>query len=85
MRPVFFIENLAGAASTDDGTLVLRLPLPGGVPVQMVAVADGAALLDPARIPGGTIELVGEEVTGEQAAAAFGAARGLPTWLAQQE
>jgi uncharacterized protein YbjT (DUF2867 family) len=83
VRPVFFMENLAGAASTDDGTLVLRLPLPGGVPVQMVAVADigsasAAALLDPARVPGGAIELVGDEVTGEQAAAAFGAARGLP-------
>jgi uncharacterized protein YbjT (DUF2867 family) len=85
VRPVFFMENLSGSASAEeDGTLVLRLPLAGGVPLQMVAVEDigaaaAAALLDAARVPGGAIELVGDEVTGEQAAAAFGEARGRPS------
>jgi uncharacterized protein YbjT (DUF2867 family) len=84
VRPVFFMENLTWmVAPEDDGTLVLRMPLPGGVPLQMVAVRDigaasAAALLDPSRVPGGAIELVGDEVTGEQAAEAFGRARGRP-------
>ena len=83
VRPVFFMENLPGSVSEEDGALVLRLPLPARVPLQMVAVEDigaasAAALLHPARVPGGAIELVGDEVTGEQAAAAFGRARGLP-------
>ena len=82
VRPVFFMENLTGTVTPeDDGTLVLRMPLPAGVPLQMVAVRDigtasAAALLDPSRVPGGAIELVGDEVTGEQAAEAFGRARG---------
>jgi uncharacterized protein YbjT (DUF2867 family) len=82
VRPVFFMENLTGMVATeDDGTLVLRMPLPADVPLQMVAVRDigtasAAALLDPSRVPGGAIELVGDEVTGEQAAEAFGWARG---------
>jgi uncharacterized protein YbjT (DUF2867 family) len=84
VRPVFFMENLAAMTSpTDDGTLVLRMPLPAGIPLQMVAVEDigaaaAAALLDPARVAGGAIELVGDELTGEQTAAAFGRARDVP-------
>lgn len=76
VRPVFFMENLAPVAG-DDGT-VLRLPLPAGVPLQMVAVEDigrvaAAVLLDPSRVAGGAVEIGGDELTGEQAAAALGA------------
>lgn len=85
LRPTYFMENLATNTppSEEDGTLVLRMPLPAGVPLQMVAVRDigtaaAALLLDPDRAPGGAVELVGDEVTGEQAAASFGRARGLP-------
>ncbi|WP_299957423.1 NmrA/HSCARG family protein [uncultured Modestobacter sp.] len=84
LRPVFFMENLTGQGpSVEDGTLVVRLPLPGDVPVQMVAVADigaaaAATLLDPSRVPGGAIELAGDELTGDQVAQVFGAAAGLP-------
>lgn len=75
VRPVFFMENLA---PTDEaGETVLRLPLPGGTPLQMVAVDDigavaAAALLDPARVPGGAVEIAGDELTGEQMAEVFG-------------
>jgi uncharacterized protein YbjT (DUF2867 family) len=85
LRPAFFMDNLTSimAPPVEDGTLVLRMPLPADVPLQMVAVEDigaaaAAALLDPGRVPGGAIELAGDEVTGEQAASAFGTARGLP-------
>jgi uncharacterized protein YbjT (DUF2867 family) len=75
VRPVFFMENLS--PTTEDGATVLRLPLPAGVPVQMVAVADigrvaAAVLLDPSRVPEGAIEIAGDEVTGEQAAEVLG-------------
>jgi uncharacterized protein YbjT (DUF2867 family) len=76
VRPVFFMENLA--PTEQDGEMVLSLPLPGGVAVQVVAVADiGAAaaalLLAPEPLPGGAVEIAGDEVTGEQMAASFGA------------
>ncbi|MDN5914994.1 MAG: NmrA/HSCARG family protein [Pseudonocardia sp.] len=102
VRPVFFMENLAPAE--ENGTTVLRLPLPAGVPLQMVAVDDigavaASALLDPARIPGGAVEIAGDERTGGQIAEAFGGRyEALPvdvlddpdlksmfTWLAEQK
>jgi len=82
IRPTFFMDNFASSGPQDeDGVLVLRSPLAPGVPLQMVAVDDigvvaAAALLDPARIPGGSIEIAGDELTGEQIAAAFGAVAG---------
>jgi uncharacterized protein YbjT (DUF2867 family) len=85
LRPAFFMDNLTSMMSptVEDGTLVLRMPLPADVPLQMVAVQDigtaaAATLLDPARVPSGAIELAGDEVTGQQAASAFGTARALP-------
>jgi uncharacterized protein YbjT (DUF2867 family) len=80
VRPVFFMENLNRFAPTaDNGGLVLRLPLPAGLPLQMIAARDigrvaAAALLDPGRIPSRAIEIAGDELTGEQIAAAFGQA-----------
>ncbi|MBB3674408.1 NmrA/HSCARG family protein [Modestobacter versicolor] len=81
LRPVFFMENLG--ATVEDGVVVLRLPLPGDVPLQMVAVQDiGAAaatvLTDPGQVAGGAIELGGDELTGDQIAARLGARAGLP-------
>jgi uncharacterized protein YbjT (DUF2867 family) len=79
LRPVFFMENFHGLApAVEDGQIVVRLPLPDGVPLQMIAVGDiGAAaaaiLLDPTRVPSGSIEIAGDERTGSQIAAAFGA------------
>ncbi|MGY1640891.1 NmrA/HSCARG family protein [Geodermatophilus sp. SYSU D00703] len=83
VRPVFFMENLRWMASADDGEVVVRMALPAGVPLQMIAVADigavtAAVLLDPSRVPDGSIEIGGDERTGEQIAAAFGERAGLP-------
>lgn len=59
LRPVFFMDNFAGyfAPRVEDGVVVIRMPLPGGVPLQMIA---------------------GDELTGEEVAAAFGEEAGLP-------
>jgi uncharacterized protein YbjT (DUF2867 family) len=85
VRPTFFMENLVNffAPRVEDGTLVFRLPLPAGVPLQMIATADvgevaATALLDPDRIGGGRIEIAGDELTGEQIAAVHGGHAGLP-------
>jgi uncharacterized protein YbjT (DUF2867 family) len=83
VRPTFFMENLALLAGVQDGTLVLRLALPADVPLQMIATADigrvaAVALLDPGRIVGGSIEIGGDELTGEQIAANLGEQADLP-------
>ena len=85
VRPTFFMENFVSllAPTVEDDVVVLRAPLVPGVPLQMVAVDDigaaaAAALLDPVRVPGGAIEIAGDELTGEGTAAAFGADAGLP-------
>lgn len=83
VRPTFFMENFASGPQEEDGTLVLRSPLAPGVPLQMVAVDDigavaAAALLDPAATPGGSVEIGGDELTGEQIAATFGTRAGRP-------
>ncbi|GAA1561503.1 NmrA/HSCARG family protein [Kribbella lupini] len=84
VRPTFFMENLAPQFAGDgSGELVLRLPIAGDVPVQMVAVRDiGAAaarmLIDPHAIDGDAVELGGDELTmtqvAERAAAVLGRA-----------
>jgi uncharacterized protein YbjT (DUF2867 family) len=85
IRPTFFMENFGSfmPVEVEDGTVVLRAPLVPGLPLQMVAVDDiGAAaaeaLLDPARVPGGEIEIAGDELTAEQVAEALGADADLP-------
>jgi uncharacterized protein YbjT (DUF2867 family) len=78
VRPVFFMENFFRTVpKLEDGVLVLRMPMPGNIPLQLVAVDDigavsAAALLDPGRVPGGSIEIAGDELTGDQIAQAFG-------------
>jgi uncharacterized protein YbjT (DUF2867 family) len=84
VRPTFFMENLAGAVRADDSPeFVYRFPMPGDVPIQIVAVADigkisAAVLLDPSLLPTGTIEIAGDMLTGEQIATAIGERLGKP-------
>lgn len=83
VRPVFFTDNFHWFAPTnEDGTLVVRLPFPDGITLQMIAVRDvgavaAAALLDPSSVPE-TIEIAGDELTGSEIAAAFAEKTGLP-------
>lgn len=84
VRPTFFMENLTrAAADTDDAEIVVRFPLAGDIPLQMVSVRDigeiGAALvLDPAIISTEGIEIAGDELTMNDVADAIGRHRGKP-------
>lgn len=85
VRPVFFMDNFAQfmTPTVDDGTLTVRMPLPAGVALQMIASTDvgavaAAAALDPDRVAGGAVEIAGDELTGEQIAEAYGRRHGLP-------
>jgi uncharacterized protein YbjT (DUF2867 family) len=78
VRPVFFMDNFAQfiTPTMEDGTLLVRLPLPAGIPLQMITADDvgavaAAAALDPDRVAGGSIEIAGDELTGEQIAEAY--------------
>ncbi|WP_182047268.1 NmrA/HSCARG family protein [Curtobacterium sp. ME26] len=83
LRPAFFIDNFAYTGpSLENGELVLRMPLPDGIKLQMVATRDigivaAAALLGDPSVPS-AIELAGDELTGSEIAAAFGQVAGLP-------
>jgi len=86
IRPVFFMENLmrAGVVTAEADGQVFRYAFAPGVPVQMIASDDiGAiaarAVLDPGAIPGGQLEIAGDELTPEQMAAAFAEVSGRPT------
>jgi uncharacterized protein YbjT (DUF2867 family) len=84
VRPVAFMDNFASLGSTiENGEIVLRWPLPDGVPLQLIAVRDiglisAAFLLGVAEAPGGAIEIAGDERTGSEIAVAFGEHAGLP-------
>jgi uncharacterized protein YbjT (DUF2867 family) len=84
VRPTFFYENLLSQPpSPEDGVIVVRLPLPDGIPLQMVAVDDigavaAAVIIDPSRVPSGAVEIAGDELTGSEIAQAFGSRAGLP-------
>ncbi|UWX95949.1 NmrA/HSCARG family protein [Arthrobacter zhaoxinii] len=84
LRPVFFADNFQGfGISTENGDVVVRMPLPDNVPLQMVTVHDvgraaAAILLGGTAVEGGAVEIAGDELTGPQIAAAFGVAAGLP-------
>ena len=84
VRPTFFMENFTYflPPQQEDGVVVLRAPLAPAVPLQMIAVEDigavaAAALLNPATVPGGAVEIAGDELTGEQIAAVYGQRAGL--------
>lgn len=81
IRPTPFMELMS--PSLEHGQLVLRLPMPEDAPIKMISLRDigrvaAALLLDTVEAPGGTIELVGDELTGPQIAEMFGASAGLP-------
>jgi uncharacterized protein YbjT (DUF2867 family) len=84
VRPVAFMDNFTFMGPTiEDGEIVLRMPLPDHIRLQLVAVRDigqisASFLLGTAEAPGGTIEIAGDERTGSQIAAAFGEHAGLP-------
>jgi uncharacterized protein YbjT (DUF2867 family) len=83
LRPTAFMENFANLSPTvEDGELVLRMPLPDGVGLKLVALKDigmvAAAILLGAKGIDGDVEVVGDQLTGSQIAAAFGARVGLP-------
>jgi uncharacterized protein YbjT (DUF2867 family) len=84
VRPTFFLENLARALGpTEDADFVLRLPMRGDVPLQMVAVRDigivsAAVLLDPGVLPDRSIEIAGDVLTGDAIADRIGAYLGKP-------
>ena len=83
VRPVFFMENLPWMTAVQDTETVLRMPLPDGIPLQMVAVRDvgriaAAALLDPEAVSGGALGVAGDELTGSEIASVLGAANGAP-------
>jgi uncharacterized protein YbjT (DUF2867 family) len=81
VRPAPFMEEMA--PRLEHGEIVVRLPMPEDAPLKMISVRDvgrvaAALLLDLAQAPGGAVELVGDELTGPEIAAAFGARAGLP-------
>lgn len=84
LRPTFFMENLAAQLEpNEDGEIVIRMPMPGDVPVQMIAVRDvGRAaarlLLEPNVIDSDAVELAGDELTLDSVAEQAGAALGVP-------
>ena len=85
LRPVLFMDNLSGfMTSVENGQVVVRMALPDGIPLQMVAVRDigraaAALLLDGgAGVEGESVEIVGNTLTGTQIAQAIGAYAGLP-------
>ena len=86
VRPTYFLDNLTEQLDTDDAVgeeFVLRMPMPGEVPLQLVAVRDigrvaAAALLDPTALGGEALEIAGDELTGEQLAAGIGRHLGRP-------
>jgi uncharacterized protein YbjT (DUF2867 family) len=84
VRPVAFMDNFTFMGpSVENGEIVLRMPLPDHIPLQLVAVRDigrisASLLLGGTQAPGGAIEIAGDERTGSQIAAAFGEHAGLP-------
>ncbi len=85
VRPVFFMENLAyQLPAVGAGEAVVRMPMPGNVPLQMVAVVDigrvvAALACDPDGAAGTAVEIAGDELTLEQIVAQISAATGVPT------
>jgi uncharacterized protein YbjT (DUF2867 family) len=85
LRPVFFMENLLGfGVSIEGGEVIVRLPLPDGVALQMVAVRDigraaAAILKGGTAVEGSSIEIGGDALTGTQIATAIGTHLALPS------
>ncbi|MBV9818965.1 MAG: NmrA/HSCARG family protein [Solirubrobacterales bacterium] len=85
IRPTFFMDNFLSlfTPATEGDSVVVRAPLVPGVPLQMIAVEDigkaaATALLQSAAVPGGAVEIAGDERTPEAIADAVGAEQKLP-------
>jgi uncharacterized protein YbjT (DUF2867 family) len=84
VRPVFFMDNLAGySTSVEGGQVVVRMAMPGDIPLQMISVRDigkavAAILLGKTAVEGGSVEIGGDSLTGDQIAEAIGAQASLP-------
>ncbi len=81
VRPTFFMENLT--RSLGGAEAAVKFPMPSDVPLQMVSVQDigfvsAAVLLDSGILPGGALEIAGDELTGDGIAAIIGEALGKP-------
>jgi uncharacterized protein YbjT (DUF2867 family) len=76
IRPTFFMENLSGVIARDGAELLVRIPMPGDVPLQMISVRDigkvAAALLTRREPDTAPVEIAGDEVTGERIAQLVG-------------
>jgi uncharacterized protein YbjT (DUF2867 family) len=91
LRPAFFMDNFAAhGPKTVDGVLTVSLALRPDTRVQLIAVEDIAvfaadAFDQPERDAGQAIELAGDELTGPELAAAFGAHAGVPARFVPME
>jgi uncharacterized protein YbjT (DUF2867 family) len=69
VRPTFFMDNLQSQlpSAGDDGDIVVRLPMPGDVPLQMVSVTDigrvVARVLRQPDLVDAAVEIAGDELT----------------------
>jgi uncharacterized protein YbjT (DUF2867 family) len=87
VRPTFFMETLRLMIRRHGDRVIIAMPLPGDVAVQMISVRDigraAAALLlkgDPSVAP---VEIAGDELTGEQIAERIAHRIGSPTTYVQ--
>ena len=88
VRPTFFMDNFAEQLTDGSGELVLRQPMPGDVPLQMIAVRDigivaAAALVDHDALGADALEIAGDELTGEEVAQRIGEHLGRPARFEQ--
>ncbi|MGE2737653.1 NmrA/HSCARG family protein [Mycolicibacterium vaccae] len=77
LRPTFFMDNLVRMIDAESDPAGVAMPLPDGVPLQMVSVRDigkaaAAMLLEPNNAPS-SVEIAGAEITGSQIADIVGA------------
>ncbi len=84
IRPTYFMDNLSQYPPLlEDGKLVYRRGLAPGTRLQMIASRDigffaAAAFADRENSVGAKIEIAGDELTGDQIAAAFERHTGIP-------
>jgi uncharacterized protein YbjT (DUF2867 family) len=87
VRRTFFMENLLGMIARDGDELLVRIPMPGDVPLQMISVRDigkaAAALLAQREPDAASVEIAGDEVTGERIAQLVAQRLGAPATFVQ--
>ena len=90
LRPVFFMENLVtwSTQRSQDGALIIPMPLSAGRRLAMIAVADIAAFASlsferPSMYDGLALEIAGDELTLPEAAALIAEQIGEPVTYVQ--